>query len=135
MALTREQILGVKPKVMEIGPVPGWDGNVFIRQIGVKDRNEWASLRMEALAQAEEDGKAGTLAGSILASRLVLVAASLCDEDGALLFSREEVAGMDPHAVDYVADQAEKLNGLTKEATDELEGNSETPQPGSGSTN
>lgn len=129
MALSREAILArAKPGVEEIGPVPGWDDTVFIRHITVGERNTWAALQYDAL-------KGDTLDfGRMVESRVHLVAASLCDEKGESLFSLDEVRGLDPNAVDYIAGAAERLNGLTEEAMEEVKGNSNAPQDADDST-
>ena len=118
MALTKEALLARRPKVEKIGPVPGYDDDVHIRHITVEARNRWAALRYKALEGDSID------LGLIMESRMVLVAATLCDADGALWFgSAEEVRDLDPHAVDFIANEAERLNGLTAEAAEEIEGN------------
>jgi len=125
MALTRDALLeNAKErlgKVENIGPVPGLgDEDAYIRHLTVRERNEWAALRLRAL----EVGDAGGAFGPYLESRVLLVALALCDESGDRLFEdADEVAGLHPDPVDYIADQAERVNGLSVEAAEDIKGN------------
>lgn len=123
MTLSREAILAKsKPSVRRIN-VPMWDDDVYLRDITVGERNEWAALRYAALEGDTLDF------GKMVESRVYLVAVSLCDADGKPLFSVEELKEtLRPDAVDYLANEAEKLNGLTAGAVEDLEGNSSSPQ-------
>ena len=126
MALSRDAILAYRPKVQEIGPVPVYGDVCHIRHITVAARNEWAALRFEAFGgvQAVRDPDSASLdVGKMAAARVLLVAQSFCDANGELLLTTKEVGGMASEAVDFIADEAEKLNGLTDEAVEAVEGN------------
>lgn len=122
MAFTRDAILGkIQPKVKNIGPIPGWEdlGDAYIRHINVRERNEWAAIRLRAL---ESEG-AGAF-GDYLEARVHLVAFALCDADGNRVFEDiDDVYGLDPQQVDHIAVEAEKVNGLDADSEKEIQGN------------
>lgn len=122
MAITREAILATRTtRVENIGVVPGWEelGDFYVRQLTVKERNEWAAVRLAGL---ENEG-AGAF-GFYLDSRAHLFAFAVCDEDGNRLFDDvSQVYELDPKPVDYVALKAEEFNGLSNEAAETIQGN------------
>lgn len=112
MALSRAQILAADdlPK-MEV-PVPEWGGSVFVRMLNFTER-----LALEAAIKAAERDAVFTV-----------IAATACDESGALLFTADDVEALkkkQPFAVVAVMLAARKLNRLSKEDIEDLQGNSE----------
>jgi len=120
MALTREAILARAKRDVEEVEIPDIGDTVYLRRITIGERNEWAARRWRAV-----DMDSGKLTDVKLwaDSRVYLAACSLCDEDGNSLFSEAEAAALDPHTVDAIADAAERVNGLTTEAAEDIQGN------------
>lgn len=115
MGLTREQILNSADSRIEQVDVPEWGGTCFIKVMSGVEREE-----MEALSF--EDGK--PVSGRRFAS--ILLAKTVCDESGELLFGADDIAALGKKnalVVERVAKEASLLNGLGKAAKEELEKN------------
>lgn len=117
----REAFLARAKRKVEAIDVPDLGERAYVRTITVGERNKWADIRYRALVD-------GLNVALMAESRVYLVSVSLCDGDGEPLFNEEEAAALDPHTVDFVANEAERVNGLTDEAKEDVEGNSEAPQ-------
>lgn len=107
--LTREQILGFKPKVEKI-QVPEWGGEVFIRPLSGRARDAFAGASKEA---KDTLGYSRLLAGVVIAS--------VVDQDGNALLKAEDaenLIGMDARTLDALSKAIMKVSGLTEEAAD-----------------
>ena len=80
MALTAEQILAADDLGLKQFPVREWNGDVFIRMMSVGERDAYERLWI---------GKRETGVDNFRTEYLARV---LCDEKGALLFTREQVS-------------------------------------------
>lgn len=101
MAITKDQILSAKPKTHAV-EVPEWGGTARIRPLSV------AALGRFLEAKEKLDGS-GQLA--------LLVALSLCDEAGSLLFEEGDsgsLAGQPFEVINRISDEVMKLNKLSK---------------------
>jgi hypothetical protein len=127
-ALSRDQILGADDLKRELVEVPEWGGSVWVRTLTGDKRDEF-----EAIAIASKDD-AGLLRSGF---RARFASWTVCDEDGELLFSDEDVAELgkkSASALDRVFTRAQKLNHLSDEDVDDLAGKSDgVPSDGSGS--
>lgn len=111
-----------KPKRDKIGPVPVLDDDVFVRRLNVAERNEWSRPRLEA-AMAE-DGERFDAFAKVMKARILVAFYACVTESGEQLFdSVAQVEAWPPDAVDFIASEVERLNGLTKEAADDIAGN------------
>lgn len=119
MALTRDTITKRKRVVHEIGPVPVFDDSAYVREITVGERNDWAAPILEASLSKDAD-----VARSFIDRRVQLVFVALCDESGNRLCSDvQEVRDMPSDAVDFIAREVERVNGLTEESKSDIAGN------------
>lgn len=108
MSLTREAILAAEDLKRDTVPVPEWgDGAVAtIRMMTAAERMEY--LR-QATVDAKKDGQAA------ISIEAILVAMSVCDESGALLFKPEDIpalAAKSATAISRIANAAAALNEI-----------------------
>ena len=80
--LTKEQILKAGDLKIEKIAVPEWGGDVFIRPLSSRDRDKWE-------ADVSASGKV-----SYDNLRAKLVARSICDESGNLLFDESDIPAL-----------------------------------------
>lgn len=109
MALNKEQILAAKDFTSEVVNVPAWGGDVHIRAMSGAER--------DAFRAAIEGEQAAV--GKFEASLLAL---TLADENGVLLFTLEEVEalrGKSAAVLDKLAQEALRINGMTAAAQEE----------------
>jgi len=126
--LTAEDILGADDIVKKLVEVPEWGGHVFVRVMSGFARDQWEAQSMLSGDSAEARMKN---------LRARLIAATACNEKGAMLFTAKQVTALgnkSSRAMDRVFAEAAKLNELTKEDVDSLVGESEGgPSDDSGS--
>ncbi|WP_028472964.1 hypothetical protein [Nocardioides alkalitolerans] len=119
--LTRDQILTSNDLPFEDVECPEWGGTVRVSTIAATLRDEYEV----ALARLRhEKSKSPNI-------RARLVALCITDENGARLFSDDDVIKLglkSSKALDRVFDVASRLNGLTPEQAKELEGNFDDAQ-------
>jgi hypothetical protein len=102
----KQQILNAAKKIEPV-LAPEWGDGFFIRRMTAGEREVFVK-------RSDAEG------GSISIPRLV-VAICLCDKDGKSVFaSDEELLNIDFVIVDRIAAQIFKINGLTKEAQDDI---------------
>lgn len=126
MALSKQDIIKVKDSVVERVDVPEWNGEVFLRSITASERGQ---IEAAAASFRESKGKDASFARTFTVK---IVAMSLCDENGARLFSDDEVAHLgqkNARVIARLAERAQHLSGFSKEDLDELEKNSSGAQP------
>ena len=117
--LTRDQILTIPDYELEAVEVPEWGGTVHVRTMSGRQRDAYEQLSREVL-------NGGDGAPNV---RARVVACFACDEAGNALFEPADVEALGRksyRALDRVFDAGLRLNGLTAEAVDGLEKNSET---------
>lgn len=109
MALNKQQILAAKDWTSEVVNVPAWGGDVHIRAMSGADR--------DAFRASIDGGQAAV--GKSMASLLAL---TLADENGILLFTMEEVEalrGKSAAVLDRLAQESMRINGMTAAAQEE----------------
>ena len=120
MLLTRDQILSAESTMpSEIVPVPEWGGDVKVVGMTGAERDAFEEGR-----QKKDSG--GKPKANLTNIRAAIVAASLRDEQGKLLFTTSDVMALgikSAKALDRVASVAMKLNGMTQEDVEQLEKN------------
>lgn len=97
--LSRAAILGAKDLELTPVPVPEWGGSVFVRSMSGKERLAWEAEIRETVVAAKgtEDVSDGEL-GAAMASQGVqydLVVRTVCDEDGDLLFTADDIPALE----------------------------------------
>jgi hypothetical protein len=110
--LTAEQILAANDQGL-LGPiaVPEWGGDVFVRVMSVGERDSYERLWI------------GKKDSGIENFRSEYLARCLCDEKGALIFTRAEVALLASRSgavVGRLFDQALKHNNMTEADVEQL---------------
>lgn len=129
MALSREQILEAQDLTIEEVQVPEWGGSVYVRSLSGKGRDKFDASRFKLVNNRVEMIHENT--------RAVLLALSLCDQDGGLLFSEADVKALgekSASALDRVFEVAQRLSGLRAKDMEEKLKNSEAVQTGSSSS-
>jgi hypothetical protein len=107
-ALTREQMLGATDVQIEAVFVPEWGGTVYVRSLPGKGRDQFEGSRVRIKA----DGKVELVHDN---TRARLLALTVCNEAGELLFSEEDVAAIgekNAAALDRIFDVAQRLSSL-----------------------
>ena len=116
--LTREEILAADDLVHEQVHVPEWGGTVLVAAMSGRARDEFES---SLLASRSSDQGA-----NMRNLRARLAALTCVDEDGARLFSKEDVDSLGSKsaaALDRIFQVAQKVNGIGDDAGEELAGN------------
>jgi hypothetical protein len=128
--LTRDQILAAVDMKIEAVDVPEWGGTVHVRSLKGCERDLFEASRYQIKGREVELIHENT--------RAKLLAVSLCDEAGAVLFSERDVVALgekNASALDRVYEVAMRLSGLrAKDAEAKLK-NSEAAQIDASSSN
>lgn len=127
--LNREQILGATKLRVEKVSVPEWNGEVLVRELTGRERDEFES----SLVVKEGKQTTTTLANI----RAKLVARAIVDENGIRVLSDDDVEWLGSRsaaALNRVFDVARRLSGLTEEDVEDLTKNSSPGQSGSSTT-
>lgn len=119
--LTREAILATAGQVVtETVPVPEWGGDVLVKAMNGAERDRFE----ESLVAG--DGKRNKGKPNVRNVRARLVAATVVDEKGSLMFTPgdvEQLGKTSAAALDRVFDAARRLSGMTERDVEELEEN------------
>lgn len=117
--LNRESIIKAKDAEV-VGPieVPEWGGEVYLRPLSGAGRDR---IEAQVVAHTDENGRTGADAYENIRARFV--AASVCDEDGTLLFRRGDEAMLgtkSAKALDRLFGRIQEINGLSDKDIEEL---------------
>ncbi len=110
MILSRDQILAAHDIATETVSVPEWGGEVIVRGMTGTDR--------DAFEASVVNMRDGTAAVDMRNVRAKLVASCVVGEDGARLFTDDDVLALgakSAQALGRVFEVAQRLSGLTKE--------------------
>jgi hypothetical protein len=121
--LNRNAILAASDIVTESVEVPEWGGTVLVRSLTGEQRD-----RFEASMVGLRKGKQVMKLNNV---RAQLVALSVVDESGQLLFSEHDIVALGEKscaALQRIWDVARKLSGLSDDDVEELTKNSESDQ-------
>ena len=113
--LGRDDVLKADDLVKELVEVPEWGGSVYVKGMSGTERDAYESSIMEQRGNKREVNLSNF--------RAKLVAFSVCDEDGKLLFSQKDVAEIGKKsaaALQRVYDVATKMSAISKEDVEEL---------------
>lgn len=136
--LSRESILASEDLPRELLSVPEWGGDVWVRTLTGAERDAFEASNVRVTGKGRNVKREPNVA-NFRARLAVLVC---CDEQGKRLFADADAAALgrkSSAALDRIADVALRLNGMTEEAAEEAEGNSQSapsgasisPSPGS----
>lgn len=120
--LSRAEILAANDRRIEPLEVPEWGGTIFVRSLTGTERDSYEA--------GLHDGKGKV---SLENARARLAALTVCDDKGALLFSRADLAalgGKSAKALDRIFDKALALSGMAKGDVEAAAKNSESGQSG-----
>lgn len=126
--LTRDQIMQAPDRCTEVVAVPEWGGDVRVRNLTARERDE--------LEASVYQGEGRERRANMRNLRARLVALACVDEQGARLFSDDDVALLGEKsaaAVDRIFGVAQRLAGLSTKDVEDLAGNS-APGPSAGSS-
>ena len=118
MALSRDQILGADDCKRRTVAVPEWGGDVVVSTMSGTARDAWE--------QSLIIRKNGKTEPNMENMRARLVAATLINEDGSLLFSPADVEALgnkSSAALERVCKVAQALNGIGESELEDLKGN------------
>ena len=114
--LGRDEILGAKDLKTKDVKVPEWGGTVRVKTMTGPERGKFEE-------KAFVDGKT-----DFSTFRQRLIAMTVCDEDGKLIFTEADIAALgnkSAKALDRVFAAAQKLNGLGRDDIEDMVKNSE----------
>lgn len=112
----REKILSLNDAKLMPVEVPEWNCTLHVRVMDVETRGRWEEL---------SDGK------KTEGIRELLLCLTVCDEQGELVFTLDDVAALSKKsavAVERLFVRSAKLNKLSKKDVRDLEGNSDAGQ-------
>jgi hypothetical protein len=110
MTLTREQILEANDIQKEKVNVPEWGGDIYVKGLSGIANEEF----QESIIEIKEDGKRKV---TYKYMRAKLLALTICDETGKLLFSEADIKALDDkssYVLSILYEIAQRLSGLTK---------------------
>jgi hypothetical protein len=114
--LTRDSILNADDLKRELVNVPEWNGTVYVRVLTGAQRD-----CIDQMLYANRTGK-----DPIKNIRATYLAASLCDDTGALLFKPEDIAALGEKsaaALDRLFAVVQRLNKIGPKDLEEAKGN------------
>jgi hypothetical protein len=118
--LNKAAILAANDQTLELVPVPEWGGEVYIRSMTAAERD--AEERRIYDAQQNKKGSEG-----MANFRARFLARTLVDENGTPLFTMKEVDQLAAKSFVVIArlfEISQRINGVTKEEAEVIEGNS-----------
>lgn len=119
MALSREQIFGIKDAKVERVEVPEWGDCVHVRTLSARERDSFEASTIKVKKDGSTTRDLANLRGR-------LAALVICDERGVPLFSEDDAGQLGDRsvcAIERILKVARKLNGLDEEAVEEAKGN------------
>lgn len=119
--LSREQILAVQDCKIEDVDIPEWGGIVRVKALSGTERDQ---LEAAIIGKSGEERNYSNL-------RARMVALSVVDESGDLIFDRKDIASLGAKnacALDRIFDVGQRLSGMTAKDVKELVGKSK-PDP------
>lgn len=117
MSLSREEILGVKDFDVEEVNVPEWGGAVYVRPMTGRDRDK---TEAEMFADGNRESE-GVDPKCLYDRRARIVARTLCDKEGNLLFSDSDIGPLSEKSGIVLDLLYEKGMAISKWTDDEIE--------------
>lgn len=116
MLLKKDQILAADDLPFRDIDVPEWGGSVRVRTMTGRERDAWESLIYVTTGKDVQFKKDDF--------RAKLLAKTIVDENGSLLFTEAEIAalsGKSSKVISRLFDAAQDLNGISKEVQENIE--------------
>lgn len=123
--LTAEEILLLNDSERFLVEVPEWRGSVYIKVMTSAEKESFESWVQKKLVVSGPDRKDLAKVDSRLV-RVSLLQRVLVGEDGALLFSVDQLEALNQknsRVIDRLTELAQKHNGMTKEAAEDVRKN------------
>lgn len=117
--LTAVEILGKEDLPRELIEIPEWGGAVYVRTFSGAERDSYEEW---ILKNRGSDGELKSYRNA----RALLVVLTACDENGALLFTADQVDALGKKsaaALDRIFEVAQRLNKLRKQDIEDSEKN------------
>lgn len=111
--LTRDAILAAPDRPLEAVEVPEWGGTVYVRTMGADERDAF-------------EERLGDQAKGLRGMRALLAVLTLCDAEGARLFTEDDLPALSAKSaavLDRIAETAMRLNGIGAKDERALAGN------------
>ena len=121
--LSRDAILAVVDLPREEVAVPEWGGSVIVQGLSAQQRD-----KVETTLRDFRDGEVKMREKGLTDFRARIVALCVINEDGSRMFSDDDISALGKKsaiAVERVADVALRLSGMTNEAVESAEKNSD----------
>lgn len=115
--ISREQVLSASDLTMEEVFVPEWNGTVGVRVMTGAERDRFEGMILDAQEKGQRTAN----------FRARLLSLCLCDEQGGRMFDVKEVDMLGEKssvALDQLFDVARRINRLSPDEVDKLQGNS-----------
>ena len=115
--MNREEVLAASDLTMEEVFVPEWDGIVGVRVMTGAERDRFEGMILDAQERGQRTAN----------FRARLLALCLCDQQGGRMFDVQEVDRLGEKssvALDQLFDVARRINKLSPDEVDKLQGNS-----------
>lgn len=115
--LSREQLLAVNDLTMEEVFVPEWQGKIGVRVMTGAERDRFEGMILDAQEKGQRTAN----------FRARLLSLCLCDQQGGRMFDVKEVDMLGEKssvALDQLFDVARRINKLTPDEVEKLQGNS-----------
>lgn len=131
MALTRERFENPPVATTKVSvPEFGENEHAYLRKLDLKGREDWECWSQAAKADDSEEAALAKVIAEYGGWRGYLLARTLCDEQGVLLFddpveALEVLGGCPAGVMDRLYDEAVAFNALGSDDLEELAGNSE----------
>jgi hypothetical protein len=122
MILSKSNILSAKDSETIVKEVPEWGGNVRMRPLSGKGRDEFEARVSENTVGAVVD---------VRGLKALLLSLVLVDEEGELVFSKEDIDALNEKSSTVLTrlfEEASKLNGIGEEKVKDAEKNSDSDQ-------
>ena len=114
--LTKDQILGADDRESKEIEVPEWQGSIKIAAMSSCERDSFEASMLDSKGNAKK----------LQNFRARFIASCIVDDDGNRLFSDKDIVSLGRKSsapVSRLFDECRKLNGMTDEDVEELEGN------------
>jgi len=125
MALSRDSILAVDDIPIEKVHVPEWGDEVIVRGLTGEERDAYEASRRQIRNVGKPNQELVLIQDNARASLLVKC---LIDENGERLFTDRDASALgakNGRVIDRLYDVATRLSGMSDEAAEEIEGNSD----------
>jgi hypothetical protein len=124
-----DDLLGVQGPEPELVQIPEWNRAVYVRGVTGTERDSWEASN----SIRRPDGKVDP---NPVGTRARLIVRGICNAQGERLFTDKDwpkVGGLDGAGLERLFDKIAQRSGMTAEAVEDAEGNSES-DPSDGST-